>query len=161
MKLSSTICFSILSSLAATKVSGLVLPNFKDIPESIVDSQELVSTTDDISNSIMSLNYNMGNGSNFYSSGIVSDISGGSIIYLTNVTIKPMIMNWNSITNVYSVGLFNSISNNAKLGFKDLDLAVEFHGNYSNSIYDLAAFISFSSINMTFENCNVSVINDV
>lgn len=49
MKLSSTICFSIISSLAATKVSGLVLPNFKDIPESIANSQELVSTTDDIS----------------------------------------------------------------------------------------------------------------
>ncbi|KAG0674121.1 serine protease [Pichia californica] len=50
MKLSSTLCFSILSSLAATKVSALVLPNFKDIPAVIAESNdlELVSTADDI-----------------------------------------------------------------------------------------------------------------
>jgi cerevisin len=41
MKLSSTLCFSILSSLAVTKVSALVLPDLKDLPVDVASHNDL------------------------------------------------------------------------------------------------------------------------
>ena len=41
MKLSSSICFSIVSALAVSHVSALVLPNFKD-SNSIVEKQQSI-----------------------------------------------------------------------------------------------------------------------
>lgn len=41
MKLSSTLCFSILSSLAASKVSALVIPDFKDVPNVVASVKDV------------------------------------------------------------------------------------------------------------------------
>lgn len=52
MKLSSTLCFSILSSLAATKVSALVIPDFKDVPAAVVSSKSVsVEAASDVASS--------------------------------------------------------------------------------------------------------------
>lgn len=134
MKLSSSICYSIITSLAVCKVSALVLPDLKDMPSVVASSKKLASHSND--NAIVEF-------------GSTEDFPSIELLDETNAL--EVQINENLIPNSYIIILKDNISDDAfefhKLWVSDIQVQsfAKLNANDVNSFEQSVNSLNFGS----------------